>query len=143
MSMELDVNNFVSALKMAYDATGEVPYYIYTDGEEYLYREVIKKCISGEALYASDIDFEAFDEDERQHTRDYEDDAVQQVHDQLAHYTVSDQQISRYRQTVVEEVDDDGGQQRVTLDVHIGKDQSAAEGERHLYKVAVHQSEGR
>ena len=64
MSMELDVNNFVSALKMAYDATGEVPYYIYTDGEEYLYREVIKKCISGEALYASDIDFEAFDEEE-------------------------------------------------------------------------------
>lgn len=64
MSMELDMNNFVSALKQAYDATDEPPYYIYTEGEEYIYNEIIKKCISGETLYASDINFDAFDEDE-------------------------------------------------------------------------------
>lgn len=64
MSMELDVNNFVSALKKAYDSTDEVPYYIYTDGEAYIYNEIIKKSISGETIYVSDIDFEAFDEEE-------------------------------------------------------------------------------
>ena len=60
--MELDINKFVSELKQADDATDEVPYYIYTDGEEYIYDTVIQKCISGEMLYASDIDFNAFDE---------------------------------------------------------------------------------
>ncbi len=64
MSMELDVNNFVSSLKMAYDAADEVPYYIYTDGEAYIYNEIIKKCISGEMICAADINFDAFDEED-------------------------------------------------------------------------------
>ena len=64
MSMGLDVNNFVSALKSAYDATDDVPYYIYTDGEAYIYNEIIKKSISGETIFVSDIDLEAFDEEE-------------------------------------------------------------------------------
>ncbi len=64
MSMKLDINNFVSSLKKADDVSRELPDYIYTEGEEYLYRNVIEKCISGEKIYANDIDFEAFDEDE-------------------------------------------------------------------------------
>ena len=46
MSIELDVNSFVSSLKMAYDAADEVPYYIYTDGEAYIYNEIIKGFVA-------------------------------------------------------------------------------------------------
>lgn len=63
MEYTLDLEHMVSALKKA-DTVPEVPDFIETEGEKYIFDNVIAKYISKQPIYVGDIDFDAFDEDD-------------------------------------------------------------------------------
>ena len=63
MEYTLDLGRMVSALKKA-DTVPEIPDFIESEGEKYIYDNVIMKYISKQPIYVGDIDFDAFDEDD-------------------------------------------------------------------------------
>ena len=63
MEYTLDLGRMVSALKKA-DAVSDVPDFIETEGERYIFDKVIFKYISKQPIYVGNIDFDAFDEDD-------------------------------------------------------------------------------
>lgn len=63
MEYTLDLKRMVSALKKA-DSYSEVLSFIETDGERYIYDNVISKYMAKQPIYVGDIDFDAFDEDD-------------------------------------------------------------------------------
>ena len=63
MEYTLDLRRMVSALKKA-DSESSVPKFIETEGEKYIYDNVIAKYMSNQPIYVGDIDFDAFDEDD-------------------------------------------------------------------------------
>ena len=62
MEYTLDLGRMVSALKKA-DSESSVPKFIETEGEKYIYDNVIAKYMSKQPIYVGDIDFDAFEED--------------------------------------------------------------------------------
>ena len=63
MEYTLDLGRMVSALKKA-DSESSVPKFIETEGEKYIYDNVIAKYMSKQPIHVGDIDFDAFDEDD-------------------------------------------------------------------------------
>jgi len=63
MEYTLDLRRMVSALKKA-DSESSVPKFIETEGEKYIYDNVIAKYMSNQPIHVGDIDFDAFEEDD-------------------------------------------------------------------------------
>lgn len=63
MEYTLDLGRMVSALKNA-ETVPEEPDFIETEGERYIFDNVIFKYISKRPIYVGDIDFDAFNEDD-------------------------------------------------------------------------------
>lgn len=63
MEYTLDLGRMVSALKNA-DTVPETPDFIETEGERYIFDNVIFKYISKRPIYVGDIDFDAFNEND-------------------------------------------------------------------------------
>lgn len=61
--MEINLNNFCNALIKG-DRQTDAEDICETDGEQYLYDNIISKFIAGIPVYMSDIDFSAFTEDD-------------------------------------------------------------------------------
>ena len=61
--MEINLNNFCDALIKSDGQTGAEDI-CETDGEQYLYDNIVSKFITGIPVYMSDIDFSAFTEDD-------------------------------------------------------------------------------
>ena len=61
--MEINLNNFCDALIKS-DGQTDAEDICETDGEQYLYDNIIPKFIAGIPVYMSDIDFSAFTEDD-------------------------------------------------------------------------------
>ena len=63
MDYTLDLEHMVSALKKA-DTRPIIPEFIETEGERYIFENVVLKYISKKPVHVGDIDFDAFDEDD-------------------------------------------------------------------------------
>ena len=63
MEYKIDLNRFCSEL-LKRKVENEIDKIYDTAGERYLYENVIQKFIAGIPVYASDIDFSAFSEDD-------------------------------------------------------------------------------
>lgn len=63
MELVLDITRLCSELHNIGEDNG-IRDFCDTPGEQYLYENVVKKCVSGTELRFCDIDFNAFDEDD-------------------------------------------------------------------------------
>lgn len=75
MELVLDVSRLCTELHNISEDDG-VRDFCDTPGEQYLYENVVKKCVTGEELRYCDIDFDAFDEDDIVNIIDEKDDAI-------------------------------------------------------------------
>ena len=63
MEYKLDISHLRASLKRA-DAQPDVPDYIETEGERYIFDHIIKRHTAGKPIFVGDIDLDAFDEDD-------------------------------------------------------------------------------
>lgn len=63
MEFAIDLNKMTQSMKMADADTGELDL-IETEGEQYIVDNIFKKLLNERAVRVSDIDFDAFEEDD-------------------------------------------------------------------------------
>ncbi len=75
MEYEIDLKKLVSCLKK--DKSQSVPEYIETDGERYIFENIIQKFASNSDVTMDEIDLDAFDEDDITTLIDYKSDFIE------------------------------------------------------------------
>ncbi len=63
MELSLDLGKFITAVKNAEADTGKCDL-IETEGEQYVFENIFKRFLKNEKVKVSDIDFDAFEEDD-------------------------------------------------------------------------------
>ncbi len=76
MDYKLDLKEMVKSFKKAAPDNGVLEF-IETEGEQYIFENIFTKLSNGERLRISDIDFDAFDEDDITDIIDYKIDKME------------------------------------------------------------------
>lgn len=79
MKISLDTKKLCTELKCCDATTDSIPKHWNSDGEKYLYENIVRKCVYGIPFTVADIDFSAFDEDDIVDIIDNQEDEVEKL----------------------------------------------------------------